>query len=296
MAREYGGKYSPGAGQTLAEAKRDHRVRDAAGARSNVMFVPGVVMLLSNLTDGPTSLVLGGIGAGALTLGAYLLREGLRAEAAFNLRKIAKRPAIPRKLFSTVLTGAGVTLGALAGGADLAASLIYGVTAGVLHVLAFGTDPFRDKLVEGIDTFQQDRVAKVVDEAEDYLAEIRAQIDSLNERGLNARVGDFIDSARIMIDRVEGDPRDLTAARKYLGVYLMGARDATVKFADLWRRTGNVEARLDYESLLKDLEGNFAARSNQLLLEDRTDMDIEIKVLRDRLQREGVYAERKGQE
>lgn len=91
-----------------------------------------------------------------------------------------------------------------------------------------------------------------------------------------------------MIRTVEEDPRDLTGARKFLGVYLMGARDATVKFVDRYRRSKNNEARADYEALLGDLEQNFAARTEKMLLDDKSDMDIEIKVLRDRLQREGV--------
>ena len=91
-----------------------------------------------------------------------------------------------------------------------------------------------------------------------------------------------------MIRTVEEDPRDLTGARKFLGVYLMGARDATVKFVDLYRRSNNKAARASYEDLLGDLEKNFAARTEKMLLDDRSDMDIEIKVLRDRLQREGV--------
>ena len=82
------------------------------------------------------------------------------------------------------------------------------------------------------------------------------------------------------------DPRDLTGARKFLGVYLQGAQDATAKFADLYARNGNA----DYEALLDDLELNFAAQTEKMLLDDRTDMDIEIKVLRDRLRREGLSA------
>ena len=39
---------------------------------------------------------------------------------------------------------------------------------------------------------------------------------------------------------------------------------------------------------LTDLQHNFAARTDKMLRDDRSDMDIEIKVLRDRLQREGV--------
>ena len=91
-----------------------------------------------------------------------------------------------------------------------------------------------------------------------------------------------------MIRTVEEDPRDLTGARKFLGVYLMGARDASVKFVDFYKRNHDADARADYEVLLGDLEQNFAARTEKLLLDDRSDMDIEIKVLRDRLQRESL--------
>ena len=68
----------------------------------------------------------------------------------------------------------------------------------------------------------------------------------------------------------------------------MGARDATIKFADLWARTRDPGARADYEALLDDLETNFARRTSALLTDNRSDLDIEIGVLRDRLKREGV--------
>jgi 5-bromo-4-chloroindolyl phosphate hydrolysis protein len=93
-----------------------------------------------------------------------------------------------------------------------------------------------------------------------------------------------------MFRTVEEDPRDLTGARKYLGVYLLGAKDATVKFADLYSRTRDEKARADYEALLDDLEKSFAARTQKMLLDDRSDLDVEIEVLRERLEREGVHA------
>ena len=145
--------------------------------------------------------------------------------------------------------------------------------------------------MEGVDTFQQDRVARVVDEAEAHIKVITDQIDTLNERPLTVRVSGFTSAARRMIRTVEEDPRDLTGARKFLGVYLMGAKDATVKFVDLYKRNRTEDVRADYEALLSDLEQNFAARTEKMLLDDRSDMDIEIKVLRDRLQREGVSSE-----
>jgi 5-bromo-4-chloroindolyl phosphate hydrolysis protein len=91
-----------------------------------------------------------------------------------------------------------------------------------------------------------------------------------------------------MFRTVEDDPRDLTLARKYLGVYLMGARDATAKFADLYAETRDAKVKADYLALLDDLRRGIEARRETLLLTDRTDLDVEIEVLRDRLKRDGL--------
>ena len=195
---------------------------------------------------------------------------------------------MPRKILGSFCVGAGTVLAALVHGTDPLGAGIYGVIAGLLHIAAFGPDPLRDKTVEGVDSFQQDRVARVVDEAEAYLKSMMGAIRALNDRRLTGRVAQFEATAREMIRTVENDPRDLTSARKFLGVYLMGARDASVKFADVYARNHSASARADYEALLGDLEQNFAARTQKLLLDDRSDLTVEIDVLRERLQREGV--------
>ncbi|SMY08730.1 5-bromo-4-chloroindolyl phosphate hydrolysis family protein [Flavimaricola marinus] len=303
MAQRFGGEHSPdkdvaqAAGADKARkdavraARKDEARVDAAGARANIMFVPVVVLVFTSLNEGAVALTLALIGAALLTLGAWLLRDGLRAEAAYNARAIARKPALPRKIIAAVCATLGIGLAASTGDNSVVASGLYGLIAGALHLVAFGIDPLSDKRVEGIDTFQQDRVARVVDEAEAYLAAMADHVASLKDRKLDLRVASFQAMARKMIRTVEEDPRDLTEARKYLGVYLMGARDATVKFVDLYRRQSEPTVRADYEALLTDLEENFAARTDKLLIGDRTDMDIEIKVLRDRLQREGVKPE-----
>ena len=152
--------------------------------------------------------------------------------------------------------------------------------------MAFGPDPLRDKGTEGIDTFQTDRVARAVEDAEKLLTGMKDAILRANDRALETRVDRFVTTARAMFRTIEADPRDLTAARKYLTVYLTGARDATVKFADLYSQNRDPATRADYESLLTDLETNFAARTQTLLSDNRTDLDVEIGVLRERLQRD----------
>lgn len=291
MSKRFTGKYSPKqADHTVPRSSYDRATVDPAGARANVLFVPAIPLVATSLNDGAIALSIALAGAASLTLAAWLLRDGLRAEAAYNDRKVARRPALPRKMIATALTGVGAALAVVAHseGFGVLAPILFGLIAAGLHTTAFGIDPLRDKGMEGIDTFQQDRVARVVDQAEEHLKAMTDAMRRAGDREMEARLERFQTTARDLIRTVEEDPRDLTAARKYLGVYLLGARDATAKFADVYARTKDAQARADYATLLDDLDQNFTARTRKLLLEDRSDLTVEIDVLRERLQREGV--------
>ena len=274
MAQRFGGKYSnhdTNGSTPPPQGTRTKRIEvDPASGRAKILFIPAIPLVFMSLNDGAQGLALGLLAAATLTGAAWMLREGLKAEAAYTARKVAERPALPRKIIASLLTGAGVALAAYKNDPGLAAPVLYALAAMGLHVSAFGIDPLTSKGMEGVDSFQKDRVARVVDEAEKHLAAMNTAI---------ARAGDR---------NVQDDPRDLTGARKYLSVYLLGARDATIKFADIYASTGDAQARADYLALLDDLDKNFAARTQKSLLEDKTDLNIEIDVLRERLSREGV--------
>ncbi len=291
MAEKFGGKFSPtpnsGDAPTAGNHWRNARPRRSA-ARVNWLFIVPLPLAVRAFWQDAIGLVLTLGALGLLLLAAWLTREGLLAEEAYEARKIARRPAIPRKIFASILTGAGLYVAVQGSGGGVLNGVIFGVLGAVLHSFAFGLDPMRNKGLEGVDTFQQDRVARAVEEAEKHLAAMKEAISRTGDRKLEARAERFITTARDMFRTVENDPRDLSAARRYLGVYLLGARDATVKFSDLFVRTRDAQARADYEALLDDLETNFAARTQTLLLDDKTDMNIEIEVLRERLEREAI--------
>ncbi|WP_372604763.1 5-bromo-4-chloroindolyl phosphate hydrolysis family protein [Actibacterium sp.] len=293
MAQRYGGDFSPKSGAPKpASAPAAHpyhgKTRTRAGGRVNFLFLAPFPLLITAFMSDPVGLATDLAAFGLLVLAAWLTREGLKAEDAYHARKIARRPAIPRKIFGSVLTGAGLFVAGITPGGSLIVPVIFGVLGLVLHGFAFGLDPLTDKGMEGIDAFQQDRVARAVTEAEKHLSAMRDAILRAGDRNLLARVEAFQTTARDMFRTVEDDPRDLTAARKFLVVYLMGARDATVKFADIYARSRDAQARADYEALLTDLEQNFAARTREMLLDDKSDLDVEIELLRERLQREGL--------
>lgn len=290
MAERYGGKYSPENSETGEEPRNQwhgkHRTK--AGGRVNLLFLAPLPLAVRAFTQDPTGLALNLIACGALLLAAWLTRDGILAQEAFDARKIARKPAIPRKSFGSVLTGLGLFIAAYASNDTLLNPMIFGVLGTVLHGFSFGLDPMRDKGMDGIDTFQQDRVARAVGEAEKRLATMNEAIQRAGVPALENRVDRFQTTARDMFRTIEEDPRDLTAARKYLSVYLVGARDATIKFADIYARNRDATARSDYEALLDDLEKNFSARTEALLKDNKSDLNIEIEVLRERLERDGI--------
>lgn len=289
MSQRFGGRYSPNSAPQSPQTPAAPVVRPhPVGARVNMLFVLPFAFAIGAFFKDPAGLALSLVAFGVLMGAAWLTRDGVLAQAAYDARKVARRPAIPRKIFGAVLTGVGLGLAGLSGG--IATAVIFGILGAALHFGSFGADPLRDKGMEGVDQFQTDRVARAIEDAEVTLTEMRDAIARAADRGLTQRIERFSANIRPLFRAVEDDPRHLNAARRYLGIYLQGARDATVKFADLYGRNRDALARADYETLLDDLENQFALRRDALLSDDRTALDIEIEVLRERLDREGLRA------
>lgn len=304
--QKYRGAHSP-------EAKDGEAVVDAAAAPkfrapvkrgfmgANFLFFVPLPLLFdgfSKMKDAAPFSMLVSFGCFALlVLSAWVLREGLKAEIAFNARKIARPPAVPRKMLAAALTGTGVAIATMFGwDKGLIAAIIFGGFAAGAHIAAFGIDPLRKKGLEGQSDFDVDRVARAVEKSEALIAQITAAAGRIGERDIETKVGHLTTSVQEMLRTVENDPRDLNRARKYMTVYLTGARDATVKFADLYARSKDAEKRTEYLSLISDLETSFDGQREALLRDNASDLDIEIEVLQERLQREGHLAENNSKE
>ena len=300
-AQRYGGRYSPAdKSGTAAEAPpppapfRDGRARKVS-LRARLLFLLPLPLLFAGLGAtfrGSAPEMIGELGGFAgLMLSAWLLNEGLRAEEAYAARAVARPPAIPRKLFAAVLTGVSIFGAGLLGlDQGLAGAIAFGLVAAGAQLLAFGLDPMRRKGLEGVDEFATERIARAIDEAEALVKQTEDAAARIGDRRLEGRIDRLADQARQVFRVVEQDPRDLARARTFLSVYLLGLRDATVKFADIWGRSRDPVARKDYEALLGDLEQSFTTHRAKLLVDDRSALDIEIEVLRERLQQDGLIA------
>lgn len=311
MAQRFGGKYSPGGRPAGADPAAPvgapaSPFRGRAASRVDVralsMFLWPTPLLFAALgalgSVAPFRMALLLLSYAALMLGAWMLREGQRAEAAYEARAIARPPAFPRKIAAAVLSGAGVALAAWLGGdaggvLEFGGQLVGGIAFGLLtigaHVLAFGIDPLRAKGVgETLASGELDRVAEALERAEGRLAEIERLAHTMRDREIDSRVTSLNATVRDMIKMVEKDPRDLGRARRYLNVYLTGAEEATRKFAENRQRLADPALRVEYLALLTDLEGSFDRGREALLVDDRTDLEVEIEVLRERLAQEGA--------
>lgn len=290
MAQRYGGKHSPSPqnkGPNGPEVSRPMaQPSSSVQRRASLLGLAALMFLFAGFRGDPSQLLLSLLAGALVLLSAWITREGIKAHEMYDARRISRRPALPRKALGTVLIAAALFSGAMAHQQGVMFPILFALAGAVLHLLAFGPDPMRDKGTAGIDPFQTDRVARAVDEAEAHLSAMKDAILRSGDRALEGRVDRFAQTARQLFRTVESDPGDLTAARKFLSVYLMGARDATIKFADVYAHNRSASARTDYEALLSDLETTFADRTTALLANGHTDLDVEISVLRERLKLE----------
>jgi len=176
MAKRFGGQYSPGAPAnspgTTADTGYAQARRSPVGARVNLLFFWPVLLLAKSYFGPPTQFLTTLVGAMVLVLAAWLTREGVRAHAAYEARKVARRPAIPRKIFAAILTGLGLGLAGYAA-FGLAGAVVVGLLGAGLHSMAFGLDPLRNK---GFD-----EVKKMEAELRTTLAAARARRDGVGD-------------------------------------------------------------------------------------------------------------------
>ena len=299
MARRYGGRFSPQGPGTPNQpappaAPFANRRAKRTSLRARLLYLFPIPLFFAGLgatmRGSPIEAAVELGGFAGLMLAAWLTNEGIKAEGAFEARTVAKPPAVPRKLLGTALIAVSVFgVGLLSLGQGFVGALVFGAMAAAAHVVAFGPDPLKAKGVAG-DDLTTERVARAIDEAETVVRDTMEAARRIGDRRLEGRIERLADQAREVFRAIERDPRDLTRARRFLSVYLVGLRDATAKFAEYYGRTRDDEARAKYEALLADLETSFGAK-RAALLEDRSgDLEIEIEVLRERLQQDGLVA------
>ena len=255
-------------------------------------FLPLSAVLATVIAFAKGSLLGIVVNAGAYALylsAAILLRRGLAAEAEYHEKRISRAPRWPLKRFAAVLV-AVATMGIawLGAGYSLAVSAAFGAGALLGMYLSYGFDPSAEKIVAGAHGYSAAEVSDTIDAAERLISQIERANRRISNAEFNSRIGRICDAAREVLAIIEQDPGDIRRARKFLNVYLDGARKVTEGYANTHTGMASEVLEQNFRNLLVAIEDVFREQKVKLLENDVFDLDVQIEVLASQLKREGI--------
>lgn len=233
------------------------------------LFAGGIKAAInSNVQDIVLALLLGGMYLAAL----YVLRQGLDAEHAYNLREVAAPPKIPRKAIAAVLMGCVTALMCFMGWqVDLISAGVFGAIVGSVQYVAFGPDPQTSKGAP-MDTF--------IYTATHRLNHIEHLGQQLRSHDLTRRLTHVVMQSRSLVTHVQDTPDDRKEVQKLFNVYLPSTQDALEKFLKL---EPTVQESEKLANMLNDLDQSIVHYRQKLTNREQMAFDIELEVLSDRL-------------
>ena len=285
--------------QPLTAAERSTRMRQSLGATgaSMILYILPVPLLGKAVYE---LLWQGRFGGFAISLalfalfifGASVARRGIQRDMDFKQRKIARASGAPFKIMGgAVIAGATFLTGWLAAAQSLPVALAIGLGALLGFFLTYGIDARGEKGVDAASGVS-------VQEVQEALAEARGRIGAIEEAAkkltgttayeLRRKIRDVVAAASKVLQLIEEDPRDLRRARKFLHVYLDGAKTVTENYANTSAKAPSPDLEARFNSVLDDMKKTCEEQYAKLLENDTLDLDAQIEVLKLRLTKEGL--------
>jgi 5-bromo-4-chloroindolyl phosphate hydrolysis protein len=228
------------------------------------------------------------IGFALYMLAAWCVRKGLQAEHIYNKSRIA-RPPQPLKMTAAIIaaltTGMVAWLGA---GRPLPVALLFAAGAFLGMYLSYGFDPRKEKNIVAAHGYSRDEILQTLEDSSRIIRGIEQANDRIRNAELNQRIERICEIADSILAEIEADPRDIRRARKFLNVYLDGARQVTEGYAKTHPQTQSGELEQNFRNVLETIESVFQEQHQKLLEEDVFDLDVKIEVLTTQLKREGI--------
>lgn len=251
-------------------------------------MVPALLVVLA-LGDLTKLLVYGGAFA-SFVAAARFMKKGLVAEAEFRKRKIAKAARTPLKTIGSFFVGVGTFVTSwLAVGHALPFAAVIATLAFIGSMLFYGRDPVGSKLGKlGSHGYSTDEIIATLKEAESKIFGIESARRDIHNSELSLRLKRIVESAKRILGVIEEDPADIRRARKFLNVYLDGARSVTEGYANAHLKGHAGELEGNFRNVLQTIEGVFEEQHQKLLEHDKLDLDVQIEVLSTQLKKEGV--------
>jgi 5-bromo-4-chloroindolyl phosphate hydrolysis protein len=220
---------------------------------------------------------------------AWCLRRGFQAEYVYANSRIARPPRPPLKMIAAIITALTTGMIAWLGvGHSLPVALMFSGGAFLGMYLSYGFDPQDEKKIPAAHGYAGDEIRQALEDSSRIIRSIEQANDRIRNTELNRRIEHICEIADNILAEIETDPRDFRRARKFLNVYLDGARQVTEGYAKTHPQTQVGELEQNFRNVLETIESTFQEQHQKLLEEDLFDLDVKIEVLNTQLKREGI--------
>ena len=215
---------------------------------------------------------------------AWCLRKGLQAES-----PITRTPKLPLKMLAAIITALATGMIAWLGARQtLPVALMFAGGAFLGMYLSYGFDLRQKKKIADAQGYSGDEILRMLEESSLIIRSIEQANNKIRNAELNQRIENICAIADRILAEIESDPRDIRRARKFLNVYLDGARQVTEGYARTHQQTQSGQLEQNFRNVLETIETVFQEQHQKLLEEDVFDLDVKIEVLTTQLKREGI--------
>jgi 5-bromo-4-chloroindolyl phosphate hydrolysis protein len=220
---------------------------------------------------------------------AWCLRKGLQAETTYAQSPLAQVPKRPLKMLAAIITALATGLIAWLGARQtFPVALMFAGGAFLGMYLSYGFDLRQKKKIADAQGYSGDEILRMLEESSQIIRKIEQANNKIRNTELNQRIENICAIADRILAEIESDPRDIRRARKFLNVYLDGARQVTEGYAKTHQQTQAGQLEQNFRNVLETIESVFQEQHQKLLEEDVFDLDVKIEVLTTQLKREGI--------
>ena len=223
-------------------------------------------------------------------LAARFIQKAAQYQWQAEKRSWARATRVPWRLSAAVFCAvAAFLITTMVIGHNLFIGIAGAVAAFAGVVLTYGLDPqYDDKANVSRFGVTTEEVLEALDEAEVNLAQIETAGKQIGNQELKTRLSSIVEKTRGVLALIEQDPKDLRRARKFLKVYLTGARNVTTQYAATHRHQENAVLETNFRNVLTSIEDVITEQHQKLLENDALDLDVKIEVLEAQLKHEGI--------
>ena len=259
-----------------------------------LLSFPLLPAALFALQDGHQTIALArGAGFGLAMAAATLIRKGIRLDNEAIRRNLRRRPSTVRyRAIGAGLLAVGMFLVAWLGlhtGYGLVGSVLLGLAVLLGCYLYYDFDGIGRKdpdiAAVGITT---EELVELLDEAEARIVAIENASRDIPNVEFRDRLRRIAAEARQILDTIEKDPVDARRARKFLKVYLDGARQVTEGYARSHRGVEAPALEDNFRRVLGTIETVIHEQQEKLRENNLSELDVQIEVLQLQLEKEGV--------